>query len=76
MLQFRYLFRQTTVLEQNGRNHSMSSSASDDLTSAYAGSDDICMHARFGRLSFTSRVMSGPDTNRDTIKETQTQDDG
>ena len=26
----------------NTRNHSMSSSASDDLTSAYTGSDDIC----------------------------------
>ena len=33
--------REVIVLEQT-RNHSMSSSASDDLTSAYTGSDDIC----------------------------------
>ena len=41
-LQFGHDFRQVIVLEQNSRSHIMSSSANDDLTSIYAGSDDIC----------------------------------
>ena len=40
--QLGHTFRQVIVLEQNGRSHIMSSSANDDVTSTYAGSDDIC----------------------------------
>ena len=86
----------------------MSSSASEDLTSAHRGSADICssdyacnsddiqvptnsekdddpdsaeliikqlQQATTCRISFTDRVMSGPDTNRGITKEATTQDD-
>ena len=40
--QLGHTFRQVIVLEQNGRSHIMSSSANDNLTSIYTGSDGIC----------------------------------
>ena len=61
LFQLGHAFRQIIVLEQNGRSHNMFSSASDDLTSAYAGSEWLGRHLQLRlrlQFSFTSAVRT------------------